>query len=46
MRRMSTSAGDVFGALPETQQQLRDMCRDFAEQELKPNAAEWDKNHQ
>ena len=24
---------------------LRDMCRNFADNELAPHAAEWDKNH-
>lgn len=31
--------------LPETHQMLYKMCRDFAEGELKPNAAKFDKEH-
>ncbi|MHA1567881.1 MAG: acyl-CoA dehydrogenase family protein, partial [Alphaproteobacteria bacterium] len=31
--------------LTDEQKQLRDMVRDFAENELKPNAGEWDEHH-
>lgn len=34
-----------FTSLPETHQMLRNTCRDFANNELKPVAAELDKNH-
>ena len=32
--------------LSDEQNALRDMVRDFAEKELKPNAAEWDEKHE
>jgi butyryl-CoA dehydrogenase len=32
--------------LTEEQRQVRDLCRDFAEKELKPNARRWDEEHQ
>lgn len=35
-----------LATLPETHQMLQKTCRDFADSELKPNAAEFDKNHQ
>ncbi len=31
--------------LTEEQRQVRDLCRDFADQELKPNARKWDETH-
>jgi len=31
--------------LTEEQRQVRDLCRDFAEKELKPNARKWDADH-
>jgi butyryl-CoA dehydrogenase len=31
--------------LTEEQRQVRDLCREFAEQELKPNARRWDAEH-
>ena len=31
--------------LTEEQRQVRDLCRDFAEQELRPNARRWDEEH-
>ncbi|MGC3998311.1 MAG: acyl-CoA dehydrogenase [Anaeromyxobacter sp.] len=31
--------------LTEEQQQVRDLCREFADQELKPNARRWDEEH-
>ena len=31
--------------LTEEQRQVRDLCRDFAEQELRPNARRWDVEH-
>ncbi|XP_039752242.1 short-chain specific acyl-CoA dehydrogenase, mitochondrial [Pararge aegeria] len=34
-----------LSALPETYQMLYKTCRDFAEHELKPNAANFDRNH-
>ncbi|CAG9559363.1 unnamed protein product [Danaus chrysippus] len=34
-----------LSALPDTYQMLYKTCRDFAEQELKPNAAKYDKEH-
>ncbi|XP_045503275.1 short-chain specific acyl-CoA dehydrogenase, mitochondrial [Colias croceus] len=34
-----------LAALPDTYQMLYKTCRDFAEQELKPNAAKFDKEH-
>jgi len=35
----------VIASLPETHEMLRKTCRDFAEGELKPNAAKFDKEH-
>jgi butyryl-CoA dehydrogenase len=32
--------------LTEEQRQVRDLCHEFAEQELKPNARRWDTEHQ
>ncbi len=32
--------------LTEEQRQVRDLCREFAEQELKPNARRWDERHE
>jgi butyryl-CoA dehydrogenase len=32
--------------LTEEQRQVRDLCREFADQELKPNARKWDEHHQ
>jgi len=31
--------------LTEEQRQVRDLCHDFADQELKPNARKWDETH-
>src|SRR5512143_3687093 len=31
--------------LTEEQRQVRDLCRDFAERELRPNARRWDQEH-
>jgi butyryl-CoA dehydrogenase len=31
--------------LTEEQRQVRDLCRDFAEKELRPNARKWDQEH-
>jgi alkylation response protein AidB-like acyl-CoA dehydrogenase len=31
--------------LTEDQRQVRDLCRDFAEKELRPNARRWDVEH-
>jgi butyryl-CoA dehydrogenase len=31
--------------LTEEQRQVRDLCREFADQELKPNARKWDEEH-
>src|SRR5512146_454587 len=32
--------------LTEEQRQVRDLCREFAEKELKPNARRWDREHE
>jgi len=32
--------------LTEEQRQVRDLCREFAEQELRPNARRWDEHHE
>jgi butyryl-CoA dehydrogenase len=32
--------------LTEVQRQVRDMCREFAEKELRPNARRWDEHHE
>jgi butyryl-CoA dehydrogenase len=32
--------------LTEEQKQVQDLCRDFAEKELKPNARRWDRDHE
>ena len=34
-----------YSQLPEEHQMLRDMCRTFADEELAPNAAAWDRDH-
>lgn len=34
-----------LSSLPDTYQMLYKTCRDFAEQELKPNAAKYDRGH-
>src|SRR5512136_1048075 len=31
--------------LTEEQRQVRDLCREFAEKELRPNARKWDEHH-
>ena len=31
--------------LPEEHQMIYEMCRKFADEELAPNAGEWDKKH-
>lgn len=36
----------TYAALPETHRMIRDSCRDFANKELKPVAAETDRKHQ
>lgn len=51
-RRMATTA--QFGCrsitthsqLPEEHKMIYDMCRKFADEELAPNAGEWDKKHE
>ena len=35
----------ILTSLPETHELLRKTCRDFAEAELKPHAAKFDKEH-
>lgn len=35
----------ILTSLPETHELLKKTCRDFAEGELKPNAARFDKEH-
>ncbi|XP_071480051.1 short-chain specific acyl-CoA dehydrogenase, mitochondrial-like [Diadema antillarum] len=35
----------TLATLPEEHEMLRKTCRDYADRELAPNAAEWDKNH-
>eukprot|EP00128_Syssomonas_multiformis_P002541 Colp12_sorted_trinity150504_noHs@252 len=35
----------TYASLPETHQMLRKMCRDYADNELKPNAAKIDREH-
>jgi len=32
--------------LTEEQRQVRDLCREFADEELRPNARKWDEHHQ
>ncbi|CAM9405996.1 unnamed protein product, partial [Choristocarpus tenellus] len=36
----------TWSSLPEEHTMLRDMCRNFADKELAPNAAEWDQKHE
>lgn len=43
---MSTHVGSSLFTLPESHEMLQKTCRDFAERELKPVAAELDKKHQ
>jgi alkylation response protein AidB-like acyl-CoA dehydrogenase len=42
---MSTHIGSNLFTLPESHEMLRNTCRDFADRELKPIAAELDKAH-
>lgn len=35
----------TWSSLPEEHTMLREMCRNFADNELAPNAGEWDRNH-
>mmetsp|Transcript_18228 Transcript_18228/g.33021 ORF Transcript_18228/g.33021 Transcript_18228/m.33021 type:complete len:469 (+) Transcript_18228:98-1504(+) len=35
----------TYSQLPSEHQMVYEMCRKFAEEELKPNAGEWDKEH-
>lgn len=42
MRRSYTS----HSQLPEEHRMVYEMCRKFAEEELKPNAGAWDKKHE
>mmetsp|Transcript_3325 Transcript_3325/g.6664 ORF Transcript_3325/g.6664 Transcript_3325/m.6664 type:complete len:416 (+) Transcript_3325:49-1296(+) len=36
----------TFSQLTDEHKMLREMCRNFADTELKPNAGEWDKKHE
>lgn len=38
-------SASILTSLPETHELLRRTCREFAEEELKPNAARFDKEH-
>lgn len=42
---MSTHVGSALFTLPESHEMLQKTCRDFAERELKPIAAQLDKTH-
>lgn len=42
---MQVRHASILTSLPETHEMLRKTCRDFAEAELKPNAAKFDKQH-
>jgi len=42
---VSVRSVSVVATLPESHEMLRKTCRDFAEGELKPNAAKFDKEH-
>jgi alkylation response protein AidB-like acyl-CoA dehydrogenase len=42
---MSTNVGSSLFTLSESHEMLRKTCRDFADRELKPIAAELDKTH-
>lgn len=42
---MSSHVGSTILTLPESHEMLRKTCRDFADRELKPIAAELDKTH-
>lgn len=44
-RFLSNNIGSSLFTLPESHEMLRNTCRDFAEKELKPIAAELDKKH-
>jgi len=35
----------TYSQLPEEHQMIYEMCRKFADDELAPNATQWDKNH-
>lgn len=45
MGQLQTRNIASLSSLPETHQMLQKTCRDFAEAELKPNAAKFDKDH-
>lgn len=36
----------THGHLPEEHKMVYEMCRKFADEELAPNAGEWDKKHE
>lgn len=36
----------TYSQLPEEHQMIYDMCRKFADEELAPNAGEWDQKHE
>ena len=43
--RSRTRTYTTYDDLPEEHRMIRDMCRKFADEELSPNAHDWDKNH-
>ena len=46
MRAVACGKFHSLAELPDTHEMLRKTCRDFADERLKPFAAEFDKNHQ
>ena len=40
-----TASYTTHSSLPEEHRMVYDMCRKFADEELAPNATEWDKKH-
>jgi alkylation response protein AidB-like acyl-CoA dehydrogenase len=44
--KSAACAYTTHSQLPEEHKMVYDMCRKFADEELAPNAGEWDKKHQ
>ena len=44
-RQTQRACYTTHSQLPEEHQMIHEMCRKFADEELAPNAGEWDKHH-
>jgi butyryl-CoA dehydrogenase len=44
--RAAAASYTTYSQLPEEHRMIHEMCRKFANEELSPNAGEWDKNHE